>query len=158
MNNTNIINYYLYIRDFLKLIWYKILWLEKNNIRYDNYIILFFINLIPHIILFNFLHLLNFNFLFKKDDILYHYPSCRKKLTISKPVMNIGLSNDNNIDDVTELFSKFDNTTPIYIILQYNKIKSNKKSIIINYFDNGIKQIEHKIKDVNTANLNLLLQ
>lgn len=159
------IKYYLQLRNYIKLSWCSIIWVEKNNVKYNNYMILFLINFIPQYFLFCFLGYFNFNFLYSKDNIYYHYPSYDSSiLKIAKPILNINIKNDKNDFEVMEQFSQFDNSTPIYIILNHDYEEENNLTNIddncileIEYFDNEIKSRTFNIKKIKNININTLL-
>jgi len=160
-----LIKYYLQTRNYIKSCWCPISWVERDNVKYDNSLILFFINYIPQYFLFSFLGYFNFNFLYAKDGIYYHYPSYNPSIIqITKPILNISINNNNNNFEVTDNFSQFDNSTPIYIMLNHDYQEENNLLNIddnydleIEYFDEEIKSKKFNIKKIKNRNINTIL-
>ena len=153
------IKYYLQTRNFIKSSWCPIIWLEKNNIKYNNFILLYLINFFPQYFLFSFLGYFDFNFLYSKDNIFYHYPSYNSSvLNIAKPILNINLKYSGQNSEVTNKFSEFDNSTPIHVILNYyNYIIEDNSIFEIEYFDDEIKSKTFHLERIKNLNINTLL-
>lgn len=122
-------------RDFIvKHIYSKIILIEQNNKIVKNSIFNSIAERLPFVISSNMLTFFGYNYLIETDDIIYY--SKNNNVKLGPLLLEIKLDNQ----DLKEIFDKYDNNVPFWLILDDNNIFYNNESEINIYcLKKGIK-------------------
>ena len=154
-----LVNKYINVRNIYKNIYNKVIWLEKNDNKYSNKCLIRLLNCFPSVLTFKILKFFEINYLYKNDNIYYHYPSFQNKIKFGKPILKISLNNKNEIIDFTDNCLGFDNSTPLKLILNenYNLLNENY-NLVIEYFENDITTKTFKLSEKLDTSIYKLLE
>ena len=122
-------------RDFIvKHIYSKIVLIEQNDKIVKNSIFNNIFERLPFVISSNMLSFLGYNYLIETDDLIYY--SKNNNVKLGPLLLEIKLDRQ----DLKEIFDKYDNNVPIWLILAYNNIFFNNDSEInISCLKQGVK-------------------
>ena len=112
-------------RDFIvKHIYSKIVLIEQNDKFVKNSIFINIFERLPFVISSNMLSFLGYNYLIETDDLIYY--SKNNNVKLGPLLLEIKLDSQ----DLKEIFYKYDNNVPIWLILADNNIFFNNDSEI----------------------------
>lgn len=122
-------------RDFIvKHIYSKIVLIEQNDKIVKNSIFNNIFERLPFVISSNMLSFLGYNYLIETDDLIYY--SKNNNVKLGPLLLEIKLDSQ----DLKEIFDKYDNNVPIWLILADNNIFFNNDSEInISCLKQGVK-------------------
>lgn len=122
-------------RDFIvKHIYSRIVLIEQNNKIVKNSLFNNIAKTFPYVISSNMLTFLGYNYLIETDDIIYY--SKNNNVKLGPLLLEIKLDNQ----DLKEIFDKYDNNVPFWLILVDNNIFYNNDSEVnISCLKQGIK-------------------
>ena len=133
-------NLYIKIRNYvINCLYTNILLLvrfDKEYLIYDNYIILFMLNLLPYFIVENLLCIFKINYLYKKDDIIYY--SKKIKFKLSPIILAVSLKSNNKNTNIKNIYNKYSNNVPLQLLFENEKLLVNDEdTILIKYITSG---------------------
>ena len=122
-------------RDFIvKHIYSRIVLIEQNDKIVKNSIFNNIFERLPFVISSNMLSFLGYNYLIETDDLIYY--SKNNNVKLGPLLLEIKLDSQ----DLKEIFDKYDNNVPIWLILADNNIFFNNDSEInISCLKQGVK-------------------
>lgn len=126
----------------------KILGIVGSNKLHKNSILLMMVNLVPYFFLTHIFKIFNYNYIYKTDDLIGF--SENNKITLTPVLLNVKLVKENKTIDIKELFSKYKNNVPVYVIFDNEKIKlSNTDNLYLKFIKFGkIKEKEFNLKKI----------
>ena len=129
----------------------KILGINNNNNLSKDYCLLIFLNFIPYFITSFFLNLLQVQYLYKKDDIIYY---SNENDTVLGPILLEAYLNNN---DIKSILDRYDNNVPLNLIFQNENLKvEDGNTIKIKCMTLG--KIKEKIFNYKLVKFNLKIQ
>jgi hypothetical protein len=143
---------FLNLRDFyVENFTTRILGIVGSNKLHKNSILLMMVNLIPYFFLSHVFRILNYNYIYKTDDLIGF--SENNKTTLTPVLLGAKLIKDNETIDIKEIFSKYKNNVPVYVIFDNEKMNvGNNDKVYLKFIKLGkIQEKEFNLKKIKSS-------